>query len=68
MNQIVMAKRIVYELKRDAIPNIVLNTLFKHTQLQSAFSVNNVALVNGRPKMLNLKDLIIHWWITDMRL
>ena len=53
--------RIVYELKRDAIPNIVLNTLFKYTQLQSAFSVNNVALVNGRPKMLNLKDLIIHY-------
>ncbi len=53
--------RIVYELKRDAIPNIVLNTLFKHTQLQSAFSVNNVALVNGRPKMLNLKDLIMHY-------
>ena len=53
--------RIVYELKRDAIPNIVLNTLFKYTQLQSAFSVNNVALVNGRPKMLNLKDLIMHY-------
>ena len=53
--------RIVYELKRDAIPNIVLNTLFKHTQLQSAFSVNNVALVNGRPKMLNLKDLIVYY-------
>ena len=53
--------RIVYELKRDAIPNIVLNTLFKHTQLQSAFSVNNVALVKGRPKMLNLKDLIVHY-------
>ncbi len=53
--------RIVYELKRDAIPNIVLNMLFKHTQLQSAFSVNNVALVKGRPKMLNLKDLIIHY-------
>ncbi len=53
--------RIVYELKRDAIPNIVLNTLFKHTQLQSAFSVNNVALVKGRPKMLNLKDLIMYY-------
>ena len=53
--------RIVYELKRDAIPNIVLNTLFKHTQLQSAFSVNNVALVKGRPKMLNLKDLIVYY-------
>ena len=53
--------RIVFELKRDAIPNIVLNTLFKHTQLQSAFSVNNVALVKGRPQMLNLKDLIVYY-------
>ena len=53
--------RIVFELKRDAIPNILLNTLFKHTQLQSAFSVNNVALVKGRPKMLNLKDLIVYY-------
>ena len=50
--------RIVYDLKRDAIPNIVLNNLFKYTQLQSAFSVNNVALVKGRPLTLNLKDLI----------
>ena len=54
--------RIVYELKRDAIPNIVLNTLFKYTQLQSSFSVNNVALVNGRPQTLNLKDLI-HYYV-----
>ena len=54
--------RIVYELKRDAIPNIVLNNLFKYTQLQSSFSVNNVALVNGRPKTLNLKDLI-HYYV-----
>lgn len=53
--------RIVYQLKRDAIPNIVLNTLFKHTALQSSFSVNNIALVNGRPQMLNLKDLIHHF-------
>jgi DNA gyrase subunit A len=53
--------RIVYELKRDAIPNIVLNTLFKYTQLQSSFSVNNVALVNGRPYTLNLKDMIHHY-------
>ena len=53
--------RIVYQLKRDAIPNIVLNTLFKHTALQSSFSVNNIALVNGRPQMLNLKDLIYHF-------
>ncbi|MDR5590162.1 DNA gyrase subunit A [Christiangramia sp. SM2212] len=53
--------RIVYQMKRDAIPNIVLNTLFKHTALQSSFSVNNIALVNGRPEMLNLKDLIYHF-------
>ncbi len=50
--------RIVYDLKRDAIPNIVLNNLFKYTQLQSSFSVNNVALVKGRPQTLNLRDLI----------
>lgn len=53
--------RIVYQLKRDAIPNIVLNTLFKHTALQTSFSVNNIALVNGRPEMLNLKDIIYHF-------
>tara|TARA_B100000674_G_scaffold280088_1_gene231537 strand:- start:619 stop:3165 length:2547 start_codon:yes stop_codon:yes gene_type:complete len=53
--------RIVYELKRDAIPNIVLNKLYKYTQLQSSFSVNNIALVNGRPKLLNLKQLIGHF-------
>jgi DNA gyrase subunit A len=53
--------RIVYYLKRDAIPNIVLNTLFKYTQLQTSFSVNNIALVKGRPQMLNLKDMIYHF-------
>ena len=53
--------RIVYVLKRDAIPNIVLNKLYKFTQLQSSFSVNNVALVNGRPELLNLKQLIHHF-------
>jgi len=53
--------RIVYDLKRDAIPNIVLNNLFKYTQLQSSFGVNNVALVKGRPQTLNLKDLIVHF-------
>ena len=53
--------RIVYVLKRDSIPNIVLNKLFKYTSLQSSFSVNNVALVNGRPQLLNLKDLIHHF-------
>ncbi len=54
--------RIVYVLKRDAVPNIVLNTLYKYTQLQSSFSVNNIALVNGRPQMLNLKELI-HYFV-----
>jgi DNA gyrase subunit A len=54
--------RIVYVLKRDAIPNIVLNKLFKYTALQSSFSVNNIALVNGRPQLLNLKDLI-HYFV-----
>jgi len=54
--------RIVYILKRDAIPNIVLNTLFKYTALQSSFSVNNIALVKGRPQMLNLKELI-HYFV-----
>ncbi|MFO8148064.1 MAG: DNA gyrase subunit A [Bacteroidota bacterium] len=53
--------RIVYILKRDAIPNIVLNTLYKHTALQQSFSVNNIALVKGRPEMLNLKDMIFHF-------
>ena len=53
--------RIVYVLKIDAVPNIVLNLLFKHTALQSSFSVNNIALVNGRPEQLNLKDLIKHF-------
>ncbi|QMU28605.1 DNA gyrase subunit A [Adhaeribacter radiodurans] len=50
--------RVVYDLKRDAMPNVVLNNLYKYTQLQSSFGVNNVALVNGRPLTLNLKDLI----------
>lgn len=50
--------RIVYVLKMDAVPNIVLNLLYKHTALQSSFSVNNIALVNGRPEQLHLKDLI----------
>ncbi len=50
--------RIVYELKRDAIPNVVLNKLFKYTSLQTSFSVNNIALVKGRPMLLNLKDMI----------
>ncbi|TNE77326.1 MAG: DNA gyrase subunit A, partial [Bacteroidetes bacterium] len=50
--------RIVYELKRDAIPNVVLNKLFKYTALQTSFSINNICLVNGRPQLLNLKSLI----------
>ena len=54
-------RRLVYVLKRDAIPNIVLNKLYKYTALQTSFSVNNIALVNGRPQMLNLKDLIKHF-------
>jgi DNA gyrase subunit A len=53
--------RIVYELKRDAIANVVLNNLYKYTQLQTSFSVNNIALVNGRPEMLNLKQMIHHF-------
>ncbi len=53
--------RIVYVLKRDAIPNIVLNMLYKYTALQSSFSVNNIALVKGRPQLLNLKDMIHHF-------
>ena len=54
--------RIVYILKRDAIPNIVLNTLYKHTALQSSFSVNNIALVKGRPQLLNVKEMI-HYFV-----
>ena len=54
-------RRLVYVLKRDAIPNIVLNKLYKYTALQTSFSVNNIALVNGRPEVLNLKDLIVHF-------
>ena len=53
--------RIVYELKRDSIPNVVLNKLFKYTSLQTSFSINNIALVNGRPEMLNVKDMIHHF-------
>jgi len=53
--------RVVFDLKRDAIPNIILNKLFKYTPLQTSFSVNNIALVKGRPQMLNLKDMIHHF-------
>ncbi|MFN7313266.1 MAG: DNA gyrase subunit A [Bacteroidota bacterium] len=53
--------RIVFDLKRDAVPNVVLNQLYKYTALQSSFNINNVALVKGRPEMLNLKDLIKHY-------
>jgi DNA gyrase subunit A len=54
--------RIVFDIKRDEISNVVLNKLYKYTQLQNSFSVNNIALVNGRPKLLNLKDLI-HYFV-----
>ncbi|MFJ1262367.1 DNA gyrase subunit A [Capnocytophaga canis] len=54
--------RVVYVLKRDAVANVVLNNLFKHTALQTSFSVNNIALVDGRPQLLNLKDLI-HYFV-----
>ncbi len=53
--------RVIYEIKRDANAAIVLNNLFKYTQLQTSFSVNNIALVHGRPMMLNLRDLIHHF-------
>ena len=53
--------RVVYDLRKDAIPNIVLNNLYKYTQLQSSFGVNNVALVKGRPQTLNLKDMMVHF-------
>jgi DNA gyrase subunit A len=53
--------RIVFDIKRDGIPNIILNQLYKYTPLQTSFSVNNIALVKGRPEMLNLKDLIHHF-------
>ena len=53
--------RIIYEIKRDAITNVVLNNLFKYTELQTSFSTNNIALVKGRPMMLNLKDMIVYF-------
>lgn len=53
--------RVVYEIRRDAMGSVVLNNLYKYTSLQSSFSINNIALVNGRPMMLNLKDMIQHY-------
>lgn len=53
--------RVVYDLKKDTVPNVVLNNLYKYTQLQSSFGVNNVALVKGRPQTLNLKQIISHF-------
>jgi len=53
--------RIVFDLKRDAMPNVVLNKLYKYTPLQASFGVNNIALVHGRPELLNLKDMIRHF-------
>jgi len=57
-----LGRRIVFVLKRDAIPNIVLNKLYKFTALQTSFSINNICLVNGRPRLLNLKELI-HYFV-----
>jgi DNA gyrase subunit A len=54
--------RVVYEMKRDAVPNVILNKLYQYTALQTSFSVNNIALVKGRPQMLNLKDMI-HYFV-----
>ncbi len=54
--------RVVYDIKRDAMSNVVLNKLYKYTSLQTSFNVNNIALVNGRPKMLNIKELI-HYFV-----
>jgi len=56
-----LGRRIVIVLRKDAIPNIVLNKLYKYTALQTSFSVNNIALVNGRPELLNLKQIIGHF-------
>ena len=53
--------RIIYEIKRDAMASVVLNHLYKHTELQNSFSINNIALVGGRPMMLNLKDMLVHF-------
>ena len=53
--------RVVYELKNDVIPNVVLNLLYKYTALQTSFSINNIALVGGRPQQLNLKDIIYNF-------
>ncbi|MDD4756166.1 MAG: DNA gyrase subunit A [Prolixibacteraceae bacterium] len=53
--------RVVYDIKKDAVSNVVLNQLYKYTSLQTSFNVNNIALVHGRPRMLNLKDLIRHF-------
>jgi DNA gyrase subunit A len=53
--------RIVYDIKRDAMPSVCSTHLYKHTALQTSFSVNNIALVKGRPEMLNLKDMIVHF-------
>src|SRR5690554_4901295 len=59
--------RIVYDIKRDAMSNVVLNKLYKYTALQTSFNVNNIALVNGRPMMLNLKDIIVHFVEQDRK-
>lgn len=53
--------RLIYEIKRDAMASVVINNLFKYTDLQTSFSINNIALVKGRPEMLNLRDMIMHY-------
>jgi DNA gyrase subunit A len=53
--------RVVFELKRDAIPNVVLNKLYKYSALQSSFSINNICLVDGRPRLLNLRDMMVEF-------
>ena len=53
--------RLIYEIKRDAMASVVINNLFKYTDLQTSFSINNIALVKGRPEMLNLRDMILHY-------
>ena len=63
--------RIVFDLKKDSIPNVILNSLYKYSQLQSSFGVNNITLVKGKPVMLNLKELISLFFdqfqVTDQR-
>jgi DNA gyrase subunit A len=59
--------RIVIDLKRDAIANVIINQLYKYTELQTSFGINNVALVKGRPRTLNIKDMISELWNSDTK-